>query len=380
MSRTEFLFLWAALIVFLGQSCGGGDDGAQQPNPGTITVQITTTQSNLVLGASTQPQFSVRVVDGSGKVIANPSVVWTSGDNNIVIIDSKGQIQTKAIGTTEIVATYSGVSDAVEVSVIPPEGEGDFNFVSDGATLVATVQLPNGEGPFPSVVLVHGSGTGARGTLQAFVNVFTNNGVAVLFYDKRGTGESEGNFFEVGPSQSGIDRVRQLGRDALAALKFMKMHSQAGSVGLFGWSQAGWVIPSAVAQSDISIDFMVNAVGPTCTVGEEIYYSSLVANGSSIAEANAQVANFTGVHGYDPVPDLEGIDIPGLWVLGGKDGSIPSEVTRDRLEILIGNGKPYEIHFYPEGNHFLQDANSGAQISYLSGSGGAIDWIKGIVN
>ena len=344
-------------------------------------VTIVTSQTDFMFGALTQSQFQAVVVDVNGQVVSDPEVQWGSLDESIISIDQEGNITAHVIGQTEVTATFETVTASLSVAVVPPDGEGDFNFESDGITLRATINLPEGNGPFPAVVLVHGSGTATRQTLQVYADILTNKGIAVFFYDKRGTGDSEGIFFEVGPSASGEQRIIQLGQDALAGLEFMRFHAQveADHVGLFGFSQGGWVVPSATAQAE-EVDFMVNIVGPVCTVGEENYYSSLTASGTSIASANAQVANYSGVHGYDPVPDLEQIDVPGLWVLGGQDQSIPSEVSMERLNLLIDAGKPFDIHLKPNGNHFLIDVNTGQQISYLSPPGGVVDWIMAVVN
>ncbi len=341
-----------------------------------LQVSITSTDTNFMLGTLNEPRFQVQVIVNNERNINNPDVTWSSLDVSVVGIDQNGVITVNSIGTTEITVSFLDVTDAIAVSVTPPTGEGNFEFKSDGIALRATVNLPSGTGPFPSVVLVHGSGTASRSSsFQGFADILTNNGIAVFFYDKRGVGQSEGSFMEVGVTPEGIDRVTQLGRDALAAHNFFQLHEQTNSVGLFGWSQAGWVNPIAVSEDNGSIDFMVNIVGPACTVGEEIFYSSLVDGGTSIEEANDAVSNFTGVHGYDPIPDLQQTTIPSLWVLGGQDASIPTQVTLDRLNILIGNGKPFEIQYYANGTHALQDADTGQQIAYLSGNGGAIDWV-----
>ena len=58
--------------------------------------------------------------------------------------------------------------------------------------LAGTITLPNGEGPFPGVVLVHGSGPNDRdetiGPNKTFKDIawgLATNGIAVLRYDKR---------------------------------------------------------------------------------------------------------------------------------------------------------------------------------------------------
>lgn len=70
-------------------------------------------------------------------------------------------------------------------------------FVSKGETIVGTLYYPNnGEGPFPTVLVLPGSGPSIRNSLPLTVQSkgFIKSGFAVLVYDKRGSGESGGIF------------------------------------------------------------------------------------------------------------------------------------------------------------------------------------------
>jgi hypothetical protein len=37
--------------------------------------------------------------------------------------------------------------------------------------------------------------------------------------------------------------------------------------------------------------------------------------------------DYTGPHGFDPLPSLQKLDVPGLWLLGAQDSSIPVPLT-----------------------------------------------------
>ena len=50
-----------------------------------------------------------------------------------------------------------------------------------------------GEGPFPAIVFVHGSGSETRKNSSYSAKWMTSIGYAALIYDKRGAGESDGD-------------------------------------------------------------------------------------------------------------------------------------------------------------------------------------------
>src|SRR5262249_24279316 len=71
----------------------------------------------------------------------------------------------------------------------------------------ATLSLPAGAGPFPAVVMVHGSGPATRDEFDVFTAWLLLHGVAVLADDKRGTGQSDGVYPGDKASQATLDRL-----------------------------------------------------------------------------------------------------------------------------------------------------------------------------
>ncbi len=78
---------------------------------------------------------------------------------------------------------------------------------SNGTELAGELCLPAGEGPFPTVIMVHGSGPldrdeNTRGQSLNIFNTIADNlateGIASFRYDKRGCGESDGDYFSCG--------------------------------------------------------------------------------------------------------------------------------------------------------------------------------------
>lgn len=100
---------------------------------------------------------------------------------------------------------------------------------------------------------VHGDGAlsyDAYGYYGPIWQRLIDNGYAVFSWDKPGVGDSTGNWL----NQSMQDRQQEV-HDAIAFVKNHFRH-QAKSVGLMGFSQAGWVVP-AVAKNNDEVDFFI---------------------------------------------------------------------------------------------------------------------------
>jgi hypothetical protein len=104
---------------------------------------------------------------------------------------------------------------------------------------------------------MHGSGAEVRwGRALFFADVLARHGVAVLVYDKRGTGESTGDW----KTASYTD----LGDDALAAIHFLESRG-LGRVGVFGHSEGGTIGPLLAARSK-DVAFLISAAGVVGTI------------------------------------------------------------------------------------------------------------------
>jgi pimeloyl-ACP methyl ester carboxylesterase len=215
---------------------------------------------------------------------------------------------------------------------------------------------PAGRGPFPAVVFGHGSGLATKNTCLFMSGRMRERGFATLCYDKRGVGQSTGEYTTVGPGNS--ERVfPELASDMAVGVAHLRglPDIDRARVGLMGVSQAGWIIPEAARQS--SAAFMIILVGPTVTVGEEIFYSRFTEETATpLAEVYPKLGGFKGKAGFDPRPILERLDVPGLWLLGGQDRSIPTPRTVTILDELIAAGRPFTYRVYPEHGHDLRGA------------------------
>jgi len=254
---------------------------------------------------------------------------------------------TMAVSCSDVSRIMSGRPEA------PPPMPAFFE--NNGARLAFTLDLPAGTGPFPAVVAGHGSGKVTRDQLRWLSSQFTQRGFAVLRFDKRGVGESTGTFVFVGTKDS-PEVFPVLAGDVAAAVRFLRTRPEIDPrrVGLAGASQAGWILPEA-ARVLGEVAFLVLLSGPICTVGQEMYYSDLVENNTtrSLQEADALLPSFQGAPGYDPLPVLQALNTPALWLLGLDDRSIPIEYTLANLRRLKEAGRPFEWRTYEGLGHSL---------------------------
>src|SRR5215831_12505115 len=94
-------------------------------------------------------------------------------------------------------------------------------FTNGDVRLAFTLDLPEGKGPFPAIVMGHGSGRVTRDQLTWASRHFTGLGFAVLRFDKRGVGESTGTFVFVGTRDSPWV-FPELASDVAAGVRFLR--------------------------------------------------------------------------------------------------------------------------------------------------------------
>lgn len=135
-------------------------------------------------------------------------------------------------------------------------------------TLAGTLTVPEGEGPFPAVVLVSGSGPQNRDEelmmhkpFAVLADYLTRRGIAVLRYDDRGVGESSGDY--------GTATTLDFAKDAEAVFDFLRKQKgiDAKKVGILGHSEGGIIAP-IVASRNKKVGFVVLMAGTGGTGGE----------------------------------------------------------------------------------------------------------------
>jgi pimeloyl-ACP methyl ester carboxylesterase len=291
----------------------------------------------------------------------------------------------------------------------------------------------------PLVVMVHGSER-TPSLRNPYAYGLAAQGIAVFMYDKRGTGDSEGDYTQ---------NFELLADDAAAALAQARRMAAGrfGRAGYFGGSQGGWVAPLAATRSQA--DFVAVGFGLVASPIEEDRDQMLSEarelglgegavrqiNRLSQATARLMTSHFTegfealealrgelrgvawaqqinGEHsgamlrlsdaelrrigrarfdnleliwGYDAIAALRRVDVPLLWILAGEDREAPIEGTRRALTGLMTEGKRIDLYLFPDTDHgmveFVANPDGSRRVTritdgYLQLVG---DWIKGAV-
>jgi len=107
----------------------------------------------------------------------------------------------------------------------------ETSFGSDGTRCSAWLTLPDGPGPHPALLLVHGLGATHQMMLHQYEQAFAAAGLVTLAFDYRSTGASEGR-----PRQR--LSMRRQHADVAAAVDFLKADSHVDSrrMGIWGTS------------------------------------------------------------------------------------------------------------------------------------------------
>lgn len=155
-------------------------------------------------------------------------------------------------------------------------GTEPVKFRSADLTLAGDLYPARGvKGRAPAVVLIHGSGPqdrrGYASIIELLARRFADAGVTALAFDKRGVGESEGDWTRAG--------FEALASDVRAAEAYLKSRGDidARRIGYAGSSQAGWIAAQAIRDgADPSFVILIGAAGAVLTVAEQNLYNTKV--------------------------------------------------------------------------------------------------------
>ncbi|MCS6818198.1 MAG: lysophospholipase [Blastocatellia bacterium] len=312
--------------------------------------------------------------------------------------DARRLIKLILPGLLFIEAYREGYEKAI-ASIAPKDYEAlEVTFPSEAIMLAGTLTLPKQRShPLPALVLIAGSGPHERDENVAGVKVFeqiadhlTRHGFAVLRYDKRGVGKSQGDY----PTATTYD----FADDAHAAVRFLRTRPEIAPdrIALIGHSE-GAIVALLVAARDPKLAAIVLMAGPA-TSGEEVILEQqayLLRNlpekdrQERIAwqrkileavktdrgweeieralppEARAQLAAarspwFREFVRLRPLALLEHLACPILILQGGKDTQVFPHHAEAFSRALQAIGRvPYEVKVFPTLNHLFHKAETG---------------------
>ena len=165
-----------------------------------------------------------------------------------LVVASCGSGDGSASTTTVPPATAATTTTTPPVVTTPPATEPppgpttiEVGFTAGEFELVGDLVLPGGDGPHPAVILVSGSGPQTRTSIPDYATLkrkLSDAGFAVFSWDKPGSGESKGEvLFAIGQGAeilvAGIAHLRT------------RADIDPTRIGLWGLSQAGWIMPHA---------------------------------------------------------------------------------------------------------------------------------------
>jgi pimeloyl-ACP methyl ester carboxylesterase len=243
-------------------------------------------------------------------------------------------------------------------------------------------------------------------------------GTAALAYDKRGVGQSTGDFRKI-PFQDLVN-------DGLAGIAFLKARSDIDvtRIGVWGLSQGGWLGPLAASRSS-DVAFVISVSGPGVTPGEQMvfYYANelrtqglsetdveeasalrrqvwnYLATGAGYEQTKSEVQRskskgwYAALHAqgddlfgsfehakaernenwfktemnYDPVATLRKLKVPALFLFGGDDRLVPvpksAEIIRQTL--TKSGHRDFTIKILPSADHglYLRDATGSTRLA-----------------
>ena len=153
----------------------------------------------------------------------------------------------------------------------PPRIE-EISFESGPFYVVGDLRLPEGTGPFPVVLFVHGSGIDARpsaGAYEPTMERMARAGYATFAWDTPGAGESTGQF-------SRTRRLHEKAQILLDAIEMLKARPDIDRhrIGLKGASQAGYVMPLVLSQSE-DIAFLICISCPGMSGVDQTTYQAM---------------------------------------------------------------------------------------------------------
>ena len=324
-----------------------------------------------------------------------------------IVFDDEKQISGFWTEKIESINSYSP-PNYVEISYF---SEFDVTIGSDPWILPGTVSVPIGEGPFPCVVLIHGSGPADRdetiGPNKPFKDIawgLSSNDIIVLRFDKRTNVYSE----KIAPLKN-FTLEDEIIDDVYAAIDFLMSYDKVNQKQIFilGHSLGAMTAPKIATEND-NISGMIMFAASVRGLEDLIYNQTVyLANLDGVIDQNElenielvnksrekikelNITYYEQVLGayrpyweylskYDPVETTKGLSIPIMIIQGKRDYQVTFEEDYYVWNSTFSNSDNVILKSYEGLNHlFIEGSGIPTNIEYLNEGHVAIEVIEDI--
>lgn len=295
------------------------------------------------------------------------------------------------------------------------------NPTESGIHLAGTLTLPAGKGPFPTAIMITGSGQQDRDEtilghkpFWVIADYLSRRGIAVLRVDDRGTGKSTGDVANATSAD--------FATDANAAFDYLRRRADIRSeaIGFIGHSEGGMIGPIAMATNK-QVAFLIMMAGPG-TALDQLMVSQRRLISASMGQSEAAIDRAAPVWAalfeafksgatfeagraaalavltpdamkaigvppdtdrqmvilqfatpwfryfftYDPAPNLRAITVPVLAMNGSLDHQVPPKENLAAIRAAFKDNKDATIVEMPGLNHMFQTAKTGGVGEYAT--------------
>lgn len=232
-----------------------------------------------------------------------------------------------------------------------------FSSIGSPEQIPAKLIKPDGDGPFPAVVIMHdcsGLGVGSSGSPSLWATELVSEGYVVLLPDSFSPRGFSDGVCTLPAGQSKVVNGYVRARDAYGALAALRKlpYVDGKRVGIMGGSHGGMATLAAMFTSKREDDPLADAKHDGFAAAVALYPRCGLHYGAwSVVRQNGNTGPIVSYSGaYEPIAPL-------LILIGEKDDWTPAEPCRQLAEKSRNAGYPVDIKIYPGTYHAFDSDN-----------------------